>query len=79
MDWPIQNVGEYIGPTLASDFSKYLTVSRLVNRMLSFGNISGNNAVAFDPVEDIPPLDGKAILVTGGSSGLGKQAITYVA
>lgn len=47
--------------------------------MLNFGNISGSNATAFDPVKDIPPLDGKVILVTGGSSGLGKQAITYLA
>lgn len=47
--------------------------------MLNFGNISGSNATAFDPVKDIPPLDGKVILVTGGSSGLGKQAIAYLA
>jgi retinol dehydrogenase-12 len=47
--------------------------------MFSFANISGSNARAFNPVEDIPPLDGKVILVTGGSSGLGKQAITYLA
>jgi retinol dehydrogenase-12 len=47
--------------------------------MLGLGNISGSNAMAFDPVEDIPPLDGKVILVTGGGSGLGKQAITYLA
>jgi len=47
--------------------------------MFNFGNISGSNATAFDPVKDIPPLDGKVILVTGGSSGLGKQAITYLA
>jgi NAD(P)-dependent dehydrogenase (short-subunit alcohol dehydrogenase family) len=47
--------------------------------MFNFGNISGSNNDAFDPVKDIPPLDGKVILVTGGSAGLGKQAIAYLA
>lgn len=34
-----------------------------------------NSATSFDPKEDIPALNGKVILVTGGNSGLGKQAI----
>lgn len=29
---------------------------------------------SYDPVSDIPPLDAKIILVTGGNSGLGKQS-----
>ncbi|KAK0737827.1 short-chain dehydrogenase/reductase [Schizothecium vesticola] len=38
-------------------------------RALAFGGVS------FNPATDIPSLDGKHILVTGGNGGLGKQAI----
>jgi len=31
--------------------------------------------MSFDPDKDIPPLDGKVIIVTGGSSGLGKESV----
>ncbi|KAK2608958.1 hypothetical protein QQS21_002534 [Conoideocrella luteorostrata] len=32
-------------------------------------------AIPFDPAKDIPSLEGKVILVTGGNNGLGKQSI----
>ena len=35
----------------------------------------GTNGVQFVPDRDIPSLEGKVILVTGGNSGLGKQSI----
>ena len=34
-----------------------------------------SRGVSFTPTSDIPPLEGKVILVTGGNSGLGKQSI----
>ncbi|OHF04122.1 hypothetical protein CORC01_00461 [Colletotrichum orchidophilum] len=33
----------------------------------------------FSPQHDIPNLDGKVIIVTGGSSGLGKESVTQLA
>lgn len=32
----------------------------------------------FDPVKDVPSLEGKVIVVTGGNAGLGKQTIAYL-
>ncbi|EON99713.1 putative short-chain dehydrogenase reductase protein [Phaeoacremonium minimum UCRPA7] len=34
-----------------------------------------NRGVSFNPKTDIPSLEGKVILVTGGNSGLGKQSV----
>ncbi|KAK4131655.1 NAD(P)-binding protein [Trichocladium antarcticum] len=39
----------------------------------------GNKGVQFVPDRDIPSLEGKVILVTGGNSGLGKQSILELA
>ena len=33
------------------------------------------SSVSFDPQKDIPSLEGKVILVTGGTNGLGKQSV----
>ncbi|CAG9956413.1 unnamed protein product [Clonostachys rosea f. rosea IK726] len=47
--------------------------------MFGLGSITGSNSAVFNPENDIPSLAGKIILVTGGSSGLGKQSIIYLA
>ncbi|ROT36449.1 NAD(P)-binding protein [Sodiomyces alkalinus F11] len=43
--------------------------------LFRLGSVLGGNARKFNPEKEIPNLQGKVILVTGGSDGLGKQAI----
>ncbi|PKS05178.1 hypothetical protein jhhlp_008546 [Lomentospora prolificans] len=38
-----------------------------------------NKSVHFDAAKDIPPLDGKIIIVTGANNGLGKQSVLELA
>ncbi|KAF5719716.1 glucan endo-1 3-alpha-glucosidase agn1 [Fusarium mundagurra] len=46
--------------------------------MLFLGNVTGTNSVAFD-LKNTPSLQGKTNLIPGGNSGIGKQAICYLA
>ncbi|KAG9197824.1 hypothetical protein G6514_000812 [Epicoccum nigrum] len=46
---------------------------------LSKGFLTIGMGVKFNPATDIPSLDGKVILVTGGNAGLGKQTILNLA
>lgn len=47
--------------------------------MFSLGAITGRNAAGYDPDKEGSSLSGKVVLVTGGSSGLGKQAVILMA
>ncbi|CAG9983132.1 unnamed protein product [Clonostachys byssicola] len=47
--------------------------------MFRLGSITGSNSAVFYPENDIPSLVGKVILITGGSAGLGKQSLIYLA
>lgn len=43
------------------------------------GNLTGSNSAAFNFEDNMPSLQGKVIFITGCDSGIGKQAITYLA
>ncbi|KAF4950593.1 hypothetical protein FGADI_8107 [Fusarium gaditjirri] len=47
--------------------------------MFNLGAITGSNAAAYEPSTEAPTLSGKVVLVTGGSSGLGKQSVLLLA
>ncbi|KAH7246556.1 hypothetical protein BKA59DRAFT_439180 [Fusarium tricinctum] len=40
-----------------------------------FSMLSNKNSLKFDPSTDIPSLQGKTLLITGGTAGLGKQSV----
>jgi retinol dehydrogenase 12 len=47
--------------------------------MRRLGNLTGSNSAAFNFEDNMPSLQGKVIFITGCDSGIGKQAITYLA